>query len=67
MPVKITKVGKKYKIEWYENTDYIEASVFVEKALKEDWSEWINRYEDWLLKDIRINYSVTIEEFYENE
>ena len=63
--LELEKSGGKFKIDWYENTDYIEAEVFVEKALKEDWAEWVDRYSDWLLEDVRLDHEA-ITEFYQN-
>jgi len=55
--------GEKFDISWDDNQENIECETFIRKALKEDYDEWVNTYESWLMENVRIDYD-KITEFY---
>jgi len=56
----------KYRIDWWENKDYIEAEKFVQKLIGEEWEDWVDNYTDYLLEDIELvnTWQEQVEEYY---
>jgi len=54
----------KYKISWWDNQDYIDCEDFINNWMDEDYEEWVEDYENYLLEDVYINLNA-ITEYYQ--